>query len=209
MHEIPILFWRLAFPTFPYAFEAVKAVSELPALLQDRVFRSCKKNSIFVACKENLRWKTHIRSKYLMKLRALSYLFLAPTAYGVRRVVERNTPAISIPSMDSASSQTAGSASYQASSNMFSLDVGSIIPTPAASSSASGISQPVDYGMANQVFTGPSSSFTKGLSSYQVPAFTVSGCKPSANNGKCVKGAESNYGISLPGKFYKATSSYR
>lgn len=143
-----------------------------------------------------------------MNLKRLSYLGFASTVLGVRRVVERDTPAISVPSMDSASSQTAGSATYQASSNMFSLDVGSIIPTPAASAAASGISQPVDYGMANQVFNGPSTSYTKGLTTYQVPAFTVTGCKPSANNGKCIKGGETNYGISLPAKFYKATSTY-
>jgi hypothetical protein len=112
---------------------------------------------------------------------------------------------ISIPSIDSADAVTPGSATYQASTNMFSLDLGSILPMPASSSEHGTISKPVDYGMVSQEFIGPSTSYTTNLTSYQVPPFTVKGCKPTTNSGNCVKGGERAAGIALPA-FKKASS---
>jgi hypothetical protein len=136
-------------------------------------------------------------------MRRLCVYSLGLSAVGVLA----SNPSISVPSLDSANSLTAGSVGYQASSNMFSIDVGALGNSNSNSGSALGVPQPVDYGMAYQEFNGPAASYTTNLRGYIAPDIAIRGCMPSSNQGNCVKGGESNYGIALPRNFVRATSS--
>ncbi len=127
---------------------------------------------------------------------------LLSLAVAIRRARD-DYPAIAVPSINDPSYLNPGEVSYQANSNMFSMDLGALGNYNSPVSKSKSTPSPADYGMVSQNFAGPSVSFARNLTHYQPPSLKIAGCQPSGNNGKCVQGGESSVGISLP-SFYKA-----
>lgn len=133
--------------------------------------------------------------------------FMATFAATVSSVKRGDYPTISIPGLDKVDTVSAGSVGYQASSNMFSIDTGSIGNYGTTKAPDMAVNQPQDYGMASPEFNGPAISYTSKVSAYTAPELKIKGCQPTGNLGNCVKGGESSYGIALPKKFTRPTAS--
>lgn len=133
--------------------------------------------------------------------------FMATFASTVTSVKRGDYPTISIPGLDKVDAISAGSVGYQASSNMFSIDTGSIGNYGTTKAPDMAVNQPQDFGMASPEFNGPAVSYTARVSSFKAPELSIKGCQPTSNLGNCVTGGESTYGIALPRRFTRPTAS--
>lgn len=139
-----------------------------------------------------------------LNMRMTTRLLTMSLALTVIRFSHGGVPSISVPGLDPASNLSPGSVSYQAPSNVFSLDVGELGNAAKTLSQPLGVNQPADFGMVSEEFLLPSVSYTRNITAYVPPDMNIKGCKPSTNNGGCPKGGEARYNIALPSPLRQA-----